>query len=107
RNGREVDLGQRRDRKKGIARRAGKHHSQHDQRGRDRPLYEWGGDVHGGVFASLLPDADAVSLPTGFDLIRAPGWRRYCPLTTTCSPMCRPLSTTANSPVSVPTLPGA
>ena len=102
-DGREIDLGQRRHRQQPISADAEHQDAQHQQRRCDRTANEWCGDIHdgrlsyrsasdGGEDPAAQPDVPGAGSAI---LTRAPSVSRYCPSTTTFSPIVSPLLMTA------------
>ena len=90
-----VDVRQRRDRQQRVGDEAAHQQSDHQQCGRDRPLDEGCGNVHGiGACCALWAAASSAALPCRI-VTRVPGCSLYCPSTTTCSLASRPESMSA------------
>src|SRR6476659_975745 len=90
-----VDVGKRRDRQQRIGDQACGQQPDHQQGGRDRPLDERCGNVHGiGACCALCAAASSAARPCRI-VTCAPGCSLYCPSTTTCSLAWRPESMSA------------
>jgi hypothetical protein len=83
---REIDLRQRRHRQQRIGGDADQQDAGHQQRGRDRPIDEGRGEIHGAFPAAAAPPRSSTLVP---------GCSRYWPATTTRWPSSTPLSITA------------
>src|SRR5271163_1502862 len=78
----------------------------HDKGGRDRPLDEWCGNVHGiGACSALCAAASSAARPCRI-VTWAPGCSLYCPSTTTCSLASSPESMSAWPSLTCATLSG-
>src|ERR1700674_5938503 len=80
-----IDVGQRRHRQKPVGDQAPDQQPDHQQGGRDRPLDERRGNVHGiGACWALCAAASSAAWPCRI-VTWVPGCSLYCPSTTTCS----------------------
>ncbi len=91
-----VDVRQRCDRQQRIGDQAADQKADHQERGRDRPLDEGCGYVHG-MIACCACCAAASSAASPCRIVTwVPGSSRYCPSITTCSPAFSPESISAS-----------
>ena len=94
-----VDVRQRCDRQQRVGDQAADQKADHQKRGRDRPMNEGRGYVHG-IIACCACCAAASSAASPCRIVTGvPGCSRYCPSTTTCSPAFSPESISASPSV--------
>src|SRR5262249_40399035 len=101
-----IDVRQGSDRQQRIGDEAADQKADHEQRGRDRPLNEWRGDVHGIVACCACCAAASSAASPCRTVTCVPDCSRYCPSTTTCSPALRPESISASPSLICETLSG-